>query len=184
MYVCIYRAYSKALVCGAVPVIVPLVRGHQGTPVGGDPLGSQEKPARSHHRCGQILYVCMYVCILFGLGFECFGIYANQSNTYIYTYILSRIRQYSTHIHTYILCMHTYIQVVFLNNKYLCVLGSVRTSQPTTSNLRKLLHTQCLAEPSVCQWHKTAHSCSGVSYALYVYMYVWTCHYVCMYICM
>jgi len=44
------------------------------------------------------------------------------------------------------------------------IIGSVRTSQPTTSNLRKLLHTQCTAEPAACQWHKTAHSCSGVCY--------------------
>lgn len=41
------------------------------------------------------------------------------------------------------------------------VIGSVRTSQPTSNNLRKTLWTQCERD-SGCQWHKTAHSCSGV----------------------
>ena len=41
------------------------------------------------------------------------------------------------------------------------VIGSVRTSQPTTSRLRKTLFEQCGADTS-CAWHKTAHSCSGV----------------------
>ena len=62
--ICMYgRTDSKALVCGAIPVIVPLVRRNQGTPVGDNSLSSQEKPARSHYRCGQIQpSVCMYVC--------------------------------------------------------------------------------------------------------------------------
>ncbi len=61
--ICMYgRTDSKALVCGAIPVIVPLVRRNQGTPVGDNSISSQEKPARSHYRCGQIQpSVCMYV---------------------------------------------------------------------------------------------------------------------------
>lgn len=41
------------------------------------------------------------------------------------------------------------------------IIGSLRTSQPTSNNLRKTLFTQCSQDPS-CQWHKTAHSCNGV----------------------
>lgn len=40
-------------------------------------------------------------------------------------------------------------------------IGSVRTSQPNSNNLRKTLFNQC-AKDSDCQWHKTAHACSGV----------------------
>eukprot|EP01038_Epipyxis_sp_PR26KG_P004344 gene4344-6147_t len=38
--------------------------------------------------------------------------------------------------------------------------GSVKTIQPASSYLRKLLHTQCEFD-SQCQWHGTNHSCSG-----------------------
>lgn len=41
------------------------------------------------------------------------------------------------------------------------IIGSVRTAQPTSNNLRKLLYNQCETDKD-CQWHKTAHSCSGV----------------------
>ena len=40
-------------------------------------------------------------------------------------------------------------------------IGSLKTSQPNSNNLRRLLHTQCVEEKS-CQWHKTAHACTGV----------------------
>lgn len=43
------------------------------------------------------------------------------------------------------------------------LIGSVRTSQPTSNALRKLLYNQC-EKDRACQWHKTSHSCSGVSY--------------------
>jgi hypothetical protein len=44
-------------------------------------------------------------------------------------------------------------------------IGSVRTSQPNSNALRKLLYDQCLADTHKtlgCQWHKTAHACNGV----------------------
>jgi len=40
-------------------------------------------------------------------------------------------------------------------------IGSLRTSQPNSNSLRRLLFTQCQHEPN-CQWHQTAHSCTGV----------------------
>lgn len=43
------------------------------------------------------------------------------------------------------------------------IIGSVRTTQPTSNNLRKLLYNQCTSDPKgSCIWHKTRHSCSGV----------------------
>ncbi|CAK9250377.1 unnamed protein product [Sphagnum jensenii] len=43
------------------------------------------------------------------------------------------------------------------------IIGSVKTSQANSNRLRKLLYTQCVDNGnSVCQWHVTAHSCSGV----------------------
>eukprot|EP01038_Epipyxis_sp_PR26KG_P012142 gene12142-16256_t len=41
------------------------------------------------------------------------------------------------------------------------LIGSVKTSQPSSNYLRKLLYTQC-EQDTQCQWHKTAHSCSGI----------------------
>ena len=40
-------------------------------------------------------------------------------------------------------------------------IGSLRTSQPNSNNLRKYLHTQCMAD-SACEWHTTRHACTGV----------------------
>ena len=49
------------------------------------------------------------------------------------------------------------------NNRNIVALfiGSLRTSQPNSNNLRRILHTQCEPE-SDCKWFKTAHSCKGV----------------------
>jgi hypothetical protein len=40
-------------------------------------------------------------------------------------------------------------------------IGSVKTSQPNSNSLRKLLYDQCVVDKE-CQWHKTAHACNGV----------------------
>lgn len=40
-------------------------------------------------------------------------------------------------------------------------IGSLRTSQPNSNSLRRLLFNQCKDEPS-CEWHQTPHSCTGV----------------------
>ena len=40
-------------------------------------------------------------------------------------------------------------------------IGSVRTSQPNSNSLRKLLFNQCNQDVS-CQWHHTPHACTGV----------------------
>jgi len=40
-------------------------------------------------------------------------------------------------------------------------IGSVKTTQPNSNDLRKKLYNQCLQEKD-CKWVKTAHSCSGV----------------------
>eukprot|EP01035_Chromulina_nebulosa_P020816 gene20816-26984_t len=55
-----------------------------------------------------------------------------------------------------------------LNNNYpnrdilALFIGSLKTSQPNSNNLRKKLYNQCIVEKSNCQWHTTAHSCNGV----------------------
>jgi hypothetical protein len=43
-------------------------------------------------------------------------------------------------------------------------IGSVKTSQPNSNDLRKKLYNQC-TQSNDCNWIKTAHSCSGVSQA-------------------
>lgn len=40
-------------------------------------------------------------------------------------------------------------------------IGSLKTSQPNSNNLRKILYNQCTSS-SDCQWHRTAHACTGV----------------------
>lgn len=40
-------------------------------------------------------------------------------------------------------------------------IGSVRTSQPNSNSLRRLLFDQCGREPA-CEWHHTRHACTGV----------------------
>jgi len=42
-------------------------------------------------------------------------------------------------------------------------IGSIRTSQAPSRELRKKLHEQCRAEGApACEWRKTAHACNGV----------------------
>jgi hypothetical protein len=41
-------------------------------------------------------------------------------------------------------------------------IGSVKTSQDSSRVLRRKLFAQCTAEGPACQWHTTAHSCTGV----------------------
>ena len=41
-------------------------------------------------------------------------------------------------------------------------IGSLKTSQPNSNTLRRLLNTQCEQYPSECKWVRTAHSCTGV----------------------
>lgn len=40
-------------------------------------------------------------------------------------------------------------------------IGSLKTSQPNSNSLRKLLHSQCSVDKS-CQWYSTPHACNGV----------------------
>jgi hypothetical protein len=40
-------------------------------------------------------------------------------------------------------------------------IGSLRTSQPNSNNLRRFLHTQCQVDDA-CEWHTTRHACTGV----------------------
>jgi hypothetical protein len=56
-------------------------------------------------------------------------------------------------------------------NIFALFIGSVKTSQPNSNVLRRLLHTQCMESQtqssigntkSNCLWVKTAHSCTGV----------------------
>lgn len=46
-------------------------------------------------------------------------------------------------------------------NLFILIIGSLKTAQPNSNNLRRLLHSQCEADKS-CLWHRTAHSCNGV----------------------
>ena len=40
-------------------------------------------------------------------------------------------------------------------------IGSLKTSQPNSNNLRRFLYKQC-KDDADCRWYKTAHSCRGV----------------------
>jgi hypothetical protein len=41
-------------------------------------------------------------------------------------------------------------------------IGSVKTSQDSSRLLRRKLYAQCTEAGPICQWHTTAHSCTGV----------------------